>query len=89
MLNYLVITHIAAAALTTIVIYRLDYSDRPQAIGQALIAWLIPFVGSVLILIFQSVVHKNMTSKLKPDSESHYRDEGAAVDLYHELKSDD
>ena len=70
-------------------IFRLDYFERPQAIGQALIAWLVPLVGSVLILIYQSVVHRNMTTKTTTASEDHYRDEGLAYDLYEELESDD
>ena len=89
MIELLVIAHIAAAILTTIVILRLDYFERPQALGQMLIAWLIPLLGSIFILVFQSVVHKNMTTKLTPDPIDHYRDEGSAVDLYHELDSDD
>ena len=89
MLEFLIFAHIAAATLTTIVIRRLDYFERSQAIGQMLIAWLIPFAGAMFILIFQSVVHRNMTTKLKPDPEDHYRDEGMAVDLHHELDADD
>jgi len=89
MLEYLIFAHIAAATLATAVIFRLDYSERPQAIGQALVAWLVPLIGAALILIFQSVVHRNMTTRLKPDSESHYRDEGLAADLYQEMESDD
>ncbi len=89
MLKLLLFTHIVAAALTTIVIFRLDYFERTQAIGQALIAWLVPILGAVLILIFQTVVHRNMTTRSQPVTEDHYRDEGLAVDLLHELKSDD
>ena len=88
-LVYLSIAHIGAAILTTIVIHRLDYFERPQVVGQLLIVWLIPFIGSVSILIFQSVVHRNMTTKTKPETENHYRDEGLAVDLHHEVVSDD
>jgi len=88
-LEFLIIAHTGAAILTTIVIYRLDYSERPQAISQVLVAWLIPFFGSVFILTFQSVVHRNMTNKLKSDPENHYGDEGMAVDLYHEVNADD
>ena len=89
MLELLLIVHVAVAILVTIVIYRLDYFERPQAIGQTLVAWCIPVIGPVLILIFQSVVRTNMKTKVKPDSDNPYRDEGLAVDLYHEVKSDD
>jgi predicted CDP-diglyceride synthetase/phosphatidate cytidylyltransferase len=88
-LEYFVIGHIAAAILTTIIVFRLDYFERPQAIGQSLVVWLIPFLGAVLVLVFQSVVHRNMTTKSNPNSENHYNDEGAAEDLYQVLESDD
>lgn len=88
-IKYLVLAHVAGATLTTVVIFRLDYSERPHAVGQAVIAWLVPLFGPIGILIFQSVVHRNMTTKSKPDPESHYRDEGVAADLYHEVDFDD
>ena len=89
MLDYLVAAHIAIALLTTFVIFRLGYAERSQAFWQALIAWLVPFIGAALILAFQSIVHRNMTTKSKPDSSSHYHDEGLAGDLYHGVDADD
>lgn len=87
--QYVVLGHILVAIITTIVVFRLDYFERPQAIGQAAVVWLVPVFGALFVLIFQSVVHRNMTTKSKPDSENHYRDEGLAVDLYHEVHTDD
>ena len=89
LLQYLLLGHILVAIITTIIIFRLDYFERPQAIGQAAVVWLVPALGALLVLVFQSVVHRNMTTKSKPVSENHYRDEGLAVDLYHEVRTDD
>lgn len=89
MLEYVLYAHIAAAILATFVIFRWDYHERPQAVGQALVAWIIPVLGPILILIFQSVVHRNMSTKAQPDSENHYRDEGLAADLHAEVAADD
>ena len=89
MLYYFVIAHLVIALVTTLVIVRLGYAERSQAFWQALIAWLVPFIGAALILAFQSIVHRNMTTKSSPDSTSHYHDEAQATDLYHELGADD
>ena len=86
---YLLLGHVVVALVTTIIVFRLDYFERPQAIGQAAVAWLVPVFGALLVLVFQSVVHRNMTTKSKPDSESYYRDEGLAVDPHLEVNSDD
>jgi len=87
--QYLALGHFVVGIITTTIILRLNYFERPQAIGQIALVWLVPILGALFILVFQSVVHKNMTTKSKPDSENHYRDEGLAVDLYHEVNTDD
>ncbi|MEM6511819.1 MAG: hypothetical protein AAF660_02305 [Pseudomonadota bacterium] len=67
MIDYIVYTHAALAAIATVVIIKLDYSERPQAVAQCLVAWIVPFLGPIGMLIFQSVVHKNMTTKISAD----------------------
>ncbi len=69
MLELAISCHIVAVIITTIVVLYLDYSARPQAIAQILVALLVPLLGPVIVLIFQSVVHRNMTTKLEPDSQ--------------------
>lgn len=89
MFEAILAAHVLAAIVTTLVVFRLDYCERPQAVGQSLVAWLIPFFGAAIILIFQSVVHRNMTTKSRPDPHNAFRDEGLAQDLHAEVSADD
>lgn len=89
MLEALLATYLVLSLATTIVVFWLDYFEKRQALLQALVVWVVPFVGALLILIFQSVVHRNMTTSAGPDAESKNSKDGDADALYFELDSSD
>ncbi len=88
-LALLLATYLLLSIAATIVIFRLDYFDKPQAIGQTLVVWIVPLVGAILILVFQTVVHKNMTTRAERDAESKNNPDGDADALLLECGSDD
>ncbi len=89
MIGYLILTHIVLAVVATIVVFRLDYFERPQAIFQSVISWVIPFLGSVLVLVFQSVVYSNMATKAQPEKANLNSKHIEADALQQELDSGD
>ena len=84
----LLAAHLVLSIAATTVIFRLGYFERPQAIGQAVVVWALPFLGAIAILVFQSVVHKNMTTKAERDVESQNNPDGEADAVLLELGSD-
>ncbi len=88
-LALLLAAYLFLSIAATIVIFRLDYFDKPQAIGQTLIVWVVPLVGAIFVLIFQAVVHKNMTTKAERDAEAKNNPDGDADALLLEFGSDE
>ena len=89
MLWYLLASHVSLAVIATVLIFWLDYSDRPQAIVQTVVACCIPLVGPVLILVFLSVVHRNMTTRPDPDKPNPNREVRGAITLEQFLRGPD
>ncbi len=85
MLASVVILYILLSLVATVVIVRSEHLERSQSIVQSCVVWLAPFAGAFFILVFHSVVHRNMTTKAKPTRESKNSDEVAAYDLYTDL----
>ncbi len=67
MLKTIAIAYIATSAIATFVTARSAHFDRTQKLFQAGVIWLLPVVGSVVILVFHTVVHRNMTTRAQPD----------------------
>ena len=89
MFEYLAYAHTALSLMATFVIFKLDYSERSHAFSQCVIAWAVPFFGPVGILVFQSVVHSNMTTKAQPDKPNLNNDVYGSETLFLEPSSDD
>ena len=84
----LAIYFVLAIAATAIVI-RLDYLEKPQAVIHMLIAWLVPFLGAVFVLVFQRTIHTEMTGRSGPDKYNPNSKDVESDALYHELDSSD
>ncbi len=69
------IIYVASSALTSIVLLRSPHFDRVQKLFQGAVVWLLPIVGAVVILVFHSVVYRNMRTRLQPSRPSLNRDE--------------
>lgn len=89
MFEVLLAIYIVLSIAATAVIFRLDYLERRQAVMQSLLAWLIPFLGALFVLIFQAAIHKDMTTRAGPDKENPNSEDTNADALYHELDSSD
>ena len=85
MIEAAIAAYLLLSAIATFVILRSPHLEGSQRILQAVLIWVLPFVGSVLILVFHSVVYTNMNTKAEPDKPLHYKDEGLAYDLHEEL----
>ena len=83
MIEAVILSHVFLATVATIAIFRLDYLERDQAILQTVVSWVVPLIGAVLILVFQSVVHRNMTTKIKPDKPNPNSKEEKGTSLLH------
>ncbi len=75
MLEILAITYVATSVLASIVLARSQHFDRPQKLFQAFLVWLLPILGAVVMLVFHSVVHRNMRTRVQPARPNHNRDE--------------
>ena len=67
MLKTLAIIYLATSLLTTLFLARSPHFDRTQKLFQTGVVWLLPIVGSVAIVVFHSVVYRNMRTRLEPD----------------------
>lgn len=70
MLKYFVFGFIALSMVATFVLARSPYFERGQKLLQATVVWLLPVFGALLILVFHSVVYRNMTTRLEPQRSS-------------------
>ena len=80
-----VVVHVVLALAGTVVIVRSDHLEKHQAVYQACLVWLVPVIGATTILIFHSVVHRNMTTKAEPHRESNNSNDPLAADLHADL----
>ncbi len=85
LLEIAVVIYAVLSLLATVIIVRSDHLEKRQAVYQACLVWLVPVIGATTILIFHSVVHKNMTTKAEPHRPSNNSDEPLAADLYTDL----
>ena len=85
----LLASYVALSIVATAMVFRLDYLEKPQAVMHALIAWLIPFLGAVFVLVFQFTIHQDMTSTVGPDVANPNSNHIESDALYHELDSSD
>ena len=67
MLETLAIIYVATSVLATLVLVRSSLFDHVQKSFQAAVVWLLPIIGSIVILVFHSVVYRNMRTRLQPD----------------------
>jgi len=81
MLEVVIISYIVLSLVATIVIVRSEHLERGQSILQSCVVWLVPFVGAIVILLFHTVVHTNMTTKAEPHRASNNSDEIVADDF--------
>ena len=84
-LEVFAISYAALSLVATFVIVRSGYFEKHQAVLQTCVVWVLPVIGAVAILIFHSVVHRNMTTKAEPHRASNNSDDPLAADLYAEL----
>ncbi len=75
MLKTLAIYYIAFSLVATIVVARSRYFDRVRKLFQAVVVWLLPIIGALVMLVFHSIVHRNMTTKAEPDRPSNNSDD--------------
>ena len=88
-LQYVLLGHVFVSVIATAIIFRLDYNERRQAIAQSIVVWAVPALGALTVLVFQSVVHKNMTTKASPDIAHHNNEEGLVADVLHDFDASD
>ena len=81
MFEILAIAYVVLSAVASIVALSSPHFERHQAILQSVVAWLLPYVGAIGILVFHSIVYKNMNSKAQPDKRSD-NDTSMANDYY-------
>lgn len=82
-------SYVGISIVATAIVFRLDYLERPQAVMHTLIAWLIPFLGPVFVLVFQLTIHQEMTSRAGPNQPNLNSDHVEADALYHEVDAGD
>ena len=75
MLETFAIAYLAASVLTSIVLLRSPHFDRGQKLFQVAVVWLLPIVGAIVMLVFHSIVYRNMSTRLQPDRPNHNKDE--------------
>lgn len=75
MLNTLALSYVAASVLATVVLASSPHFDRTQKYLQAAAVWLLPVIGAAIILVFHSIVYRNMRTRLQPDRPNHNREE--------------
>ncbi|MCH9695643.1 MAG: hypothetical protein K0U72_14105 [Gammaproteobacteria bacterium] len=85
MLEIAIIAYVLLSLVATIVVVRSGHLERGQLIYQSLGIWLIPFLGALVVVVFHSVVHTNMTTKAKPWRGSVNSDDPLASDLHTDL----
>lgn len=66
MIKTLAIAYLTASILASIVLLWSSHFDRAQKLFQAAVVWLLPIVGAVIMLVFHSVVYRNMRTRLQP-----------------------
>lgn len=67
MFKTLAIIYVATSLFATLFPARSPHFDRTQKRFQAAVVWLLPILGAIAIVVFHSVVYRNMTSRLQPD----------------------
>ncbi len=75
MLETLAIIYVTTSMLVSIVLLRSPHFDRVQKLSQAAMAWVLPIVGAVAMLVFHSVVYRNMRTRAQPARRNHNKDE--------------
>ena len=82
MLQTLAIIYVVASLLTTLFLVRSPHFDRTQKLFQAGVVWVLPVIGSVVIIVFHSVVYRNMRTRLQPDQPNPNRKDSFAGDTF-------
>ena len=81
--------HVVLSLVATVVIVRSAHLEKHQVVYQACLVWLVPLIGATTILIFHSVVHRNMSTRAEPHQASNNSDDPLAADLYTDLADGD
>ena len=67
MLKTLAIVYVSTSLFATVFLSRSPHFDRAQKLFQTGVVWLVPILGSVAIVVFHTVVYRNMRTRLQPD----------------------